>query len=267
MGVTTVQREVTVGGMRRSYLAVSPALRRSGLPLVVMLHGRGIAARQEAERTGFVTYAERGLADIVYPVGISESWNAGHGCCGVAGKEGVHDTAFITEVVTDASHYFGSDSRRIYLVGYSNGAKLSFEEVCEHPTTFAALATYGAVPLATCAGAKPISALLGTGTADPLVRAEHSSPSATAAVDQAVAQWRTRNGCTAPGTTSHVPPLTLTTWSGCEAGTEVASAIYSGVTHYWPTAAPTTAPFTTPVGAPAAAATVMWDFLSRHHLT
>jgi polyhydroxybutyrate depolymerase len=265
-GTTTVARQLTVDGMKRTYLAVGSSLRHKGLPLLIVLHGRGITAQQEATRTGFLPYAERGLVNIVYPLGIAQSWNAGHGCCGVAAKEGVPDTAFLTEVASDASHYFDSDLRRIYLVGYSNGAKLSFEEVCEHPGTFAGLATYGAVPLAPCGNGKPISALLAAGTDDPVVRSEHFSPSATIALNQAVAAWQSLNGCQGPGSTSQVGPLALTSWTGCQAGTELSSAVYSGLTHFWPTATHTTAPFTTSVGEQAAAATIMWDFLSRQHL-
>jgi polyhydroxybutyrate depolymerase len=265
-GTTTVQRQLTVDGMKRTYLAVGSSLRHKGLPLLIMLHGRGITAQLESARTGFLPYAERGLVNIVYPLGISQSWNAGHGCCGAAAKEGVPDTAFITQVAADASRYFASDLRRIYLVGYSNGAKLSFEEVCEHPGTFAALATYGAVPLAPCAGGKPISALLASGTNDAVVRSEHFSPTATIALDQAVAQWQARNGCPGAGTASHTGPLTLRSWTGCAAGTQLSAAVYSGLTHFWPTATHTNAPYTTDVGEQAAAATIMWDFLSRQHL-
>jgi polyhydroxybutyrate depolymerase len=264
-GTTTVQRSLTIGGVHRTYLAVGPSVPKSGLPLLVVLHGRDISAQQESQRTGFLTYAEHGQADIIYPAGIGESWNAGHGCCGVAAMNGVHDTTFLTEAVTDAAKYFNSDSKRIYLAGYSNGAKLSFEEVCQHPGMFAALATYGAVPLAECGNPKPISALIGTGTADSIVQREHSSTSATAAVDQTVTRWRTQDACTT-STTTHIGPLTLTTWTGCQDGTEVASGLWSGVTHHWPTAAPSPEPFTTPVGPQAAAAPVMWTFLTRHSL-
>jgi polyhydroxybutyrate depolymerase len=266
-GTTTVQRQLTVDGTKRTYLAVGSSLRHKGLPLLIVMHGRGITPQLEAARTGFLPYAERGLVNIVYPHGISESWNAGHGCCGVAAKEGVHDTAFLTAVASDASRYFDSDLRRIYLVGYSNGAKLSFDEVCEHPVTFAALATYGAVPLATCDNGKPISALMATGTNDPVVRSEHFSPSATIALNQAVAGWQSRNGCTGPGSTSHLGALTLTSWTGCQGGTELSAAVYSGLTHFWPTATHTSAPYTTDVGEQAAAATIMWNFLSRQHLS
>ncbi|NKQ53597.1 hypothetical protein HFP15_11985 [Amycolatopsis sp. K13G38] len=264
-GTTTVHRDLTVGGRKRGYLAVGPHVHKAGLPLLIVLHGRGISAQQESERTGFLTYAQRGLADIVYPSGISESWNAGHGCCGAAAKEGISDVPFVTALVTDATHYFDADSRRIYLVGYSNGAKLAFTTVCAHPGVFAAMATYGAVPLAECGDATPIPALISAGTADPLVRAEHSAPSASVAIEDTVQQWRVRDACTASDT-KHIGRLTLTTWTGCRNGVAVASGLYEGVTHYWPAAGKTDAPFTTPVGEDAAAGTVMWDFLASKQL-
>ncbi|WP_166459761.1 alpha/beta hydrolase family esterase [Amycolatopsis pithecellobii] len=264
-GTTTVPRQLTVDGTKRTYLAVGSSVRHKGIPLLIVLHGRGVTAQLESVRTGFLPYAQRGQVNLVYPLGIGESWNAGHGCCGVAAKEGVPDPRFLTAVATDAARYFESDPRRIYLAGYSNGAKLSFEEVCAHPGVFAGLATYGAVPLATCGG-KPISALLAGGTDDPVVRAEHFSPTATIALNQAVTQWQTRNGCHGPGSVRHTGRLTLTSWTGCHAGTELSSAVYSGLSHLWPTAAQAAPPYTTYVGEDAAAATIMWNFLSRQRL-
>jgi polyhydroxybutyrate depolymerase len=266
--LSTTQRSVLVGRTSRSYLAIGPWRHRPGLPLLVMLHGRGITAQQESARTGFLGYAQRGLADLVYPMGIAQSWDAGHGCCGQAAKTGVNDIGFLDNAISDASHYFESDNRRIYLVGYSNGAKLAFQYVCDRPHTFAALATYGAVPLAGCdnPAGPPISTLMAAGSADPLVKSEHSATSATAALNQAVDRRRGENACPPTPAVTHTGPLTLSIWSGCQGGTEVGSASYAGITHYWPVSAPTKAPFTTPVGPQAAAAPVMWDFLTRHQL-
>lgn len=265
-GTVTTQRVLDIDGTKRTYLAVQPQSRRPGLPLLIVLHGRGISAQQESTRTGFLPYAQQGMADIVYPSGINDSWNAGHGCCGQAAKKGVDDATFLTRLTADAQTYFGSDAHRVYLVGYSNGAKLSFEQVCRHPGTYAALATYGAVPLAPCVGGKPLSAFMASGTSDPVVRTEHGAPSSAAALQAATEQWRQRDQCTGEPAVTHVGPLTMTAWTGCAEGTSLTQAVYSGLTHFWPTGTRTGAPFTTPVGPDAAAAKVMWDFLSTHRL-
>jgi pimeloyl-ACP methyl ester carboxylesterase len=55
----------------------------------------------------------------------------------------------------------------VYLVGYSNGGKLAYSAVCAHPKLFAAVATYGAVPLSPCApGTSAVSVMLTAGAAD-----------------------------------------------------------------------------------------------------
>lgn len=243
-----------VGDLSRTYLAIGPA-DKPGLPLVVILHGRGYTARQESERTGFLPYAQRGMADLVYPQGTANSWNDAHGCCGKAGTSGVDDLGFVTQLVGDATRFFGSDPKRVYLVGYSNGARLTFEEVCRHPGMFAGFATYAALPPSQCPGGPPVRALIGGGVNDSLM---HSEGSVTATV----ARWRNRDGCRPVGTTTHTGPLTLTTWVQCRDGSAVASASYAGIGHSWPVATRNRVPYTVSVGPDAAAATVMWNFLT-----
>ncbi|MFD2420584.1 alpha/beta hydrolase family esterase [Amycolatopsis pigmentata] len=254
-GAPSTERDLTVGGIRRTYLAIGAA-GKPGRPLLIVLHGRGYTARQESIRTGFLPYAERGLADLVYPQGTANSWNAGHGCCGRASAANVDDVGFVTGVADDAIRYFGSDPKRVYLVGYSNGARLTFEEMCRHPALFAGFATYGALPPAMCEG-PPKPVLIAAGAADTLVRGEGSFTGT-------VAQWRSRDGCPSADSVTHSGPLTLTTWAGCHDGTAVASALYHGIGHPWPAVKAGEVPFTAGVGAQAAAATVMWNFLTAH---
>lgn len=255
-GVGSTERTVTVDGVSRTYFAVGPS-HKPGLPLVIVLHGRGYTARQESQRTGFLPYAQRGLADLVYPQGTANSWNDGHGCCGKAGASGVDDVGFVTQVVGDASRFFGSDPRRVYLVGYSNGARLAFEEVCRHPALFAAFATYAALPPAKCSGGPPMRVFIGGGAKDSLMQSEGS-------VTNTVGWWRSRDDCRRDATTTHTGPLTLTTWTQCRGGSSVASATYAGIGHAWPVATANGLPYTVPVGPDAAAATVMWNFLTEH---
>lgn len=242
--------------MSRMYLAIGPS-HEPGLPLVVVLHGRGYTARQESQRTGFLTYAQRDMADLVYPQGTAESWNDAHGCCGKAGSTGVDDLGFVTQLVGDASRFFGSDPKRVYLVGYSNGARLAFEEVCGHSSLFAAFATYAALPPTECPSGPPVRVLVAGGANDSLMHSEGS-------VTNTIARWRSRDGCGPAATTTRTGPLTLTTWTRCRDGSAVASASYAGIGHAWPVATPSRVPFTTPVGPDAAAATVMWNFFTAH---
>ncbi|WP_431927734.1 alpha/beta hydrolase family esterase [Amycolatopsis tucumanensis] len=227
----------------RTYLAVRAESAHSGLPLLVVLHGRGMDVRNMATRTGFLRFAENGLADVVYPAGIGQSWNAGSGCCGLAARRHVDDTAFVQAVVADATRAFGTDPRRTYLVGYSNGGRLAFHLACVSPATFAAFATYGAAPPTTCANraAAGLSALVAAGTADRIL--QHGAQ----VVRQATTTWRALNSCPAHSSTRRTGPAVVTTWRGCHGGAAVQSIVFPGLTHAWPSSV----------------AGLMWNFLSR----
>lgn len=120
------------------------------VPLLIVLHGRGQSSSAAASQTGFLGLAEQRWPVLVFPDGEQRSCNAGHGCCGVAGSRGVPDVAFVATIAADVVHRWPVDVKRVYLVGYSSGGKLAYSAVCAHLTLFAAVATYGAVPLAPC---------------------------------------------------------------------------------------------------------------------
>ncbi|MGH3779402.1 MAG: alpha/beta hydrolase family esterase, partial [Pseudonocardiaceae bacterium] len=145
-------RSLIIGGTQRRYLVVAPADQHTALPLLVILHGRAITVQQEEIRTDFLPLARLGKAVLVYPVGYGQSWNSGGGCCGDAGTAHVDDSAFLAAVSGDVASHFPIDGSRVYLVGYSNGARMVFAEVCAHPSLFAAFAVYGGVPTEACGG-------------------------------------------------------------------------------------------------------------------
>lgn len=265
LGTTTTTRTLTLDGLSRSYLVVVPAGRHGRLPLLMVLHGRGVTPAQEELRTGFVPLAQEGKAVLVYPAGYGESWNA-VGCCGEAQQFNVDDTAFLAAVVADATSHLPVDPSRVYLAGYSNGARMAFTEVCAHPTLFTAFATFGAVPTQTCQDTSvPVPALISAGAADPELATTSPPRTTTQVIDSTVALWRERDGCTATAESRTIKPAQLTRWSDCRAGTAVESVLYDGVTHYWPSANQVDIPFNITVGPSAAAATLMWSFLSAQH--
>lgn len=163
-------------------------------------------------------------------------------------------------IVTDAVRRWPIDAARVYLVGYSNGGKLAYSSMCAHPTLFAAVATYGAVPLVPCQpGTAAVSSLLAVGIADQVLPF-HGKPGShppLPAVPQAVAWLRAQDGCSGTVLTGRDGPATVRRWMGCAAGTDVESVIYPGLGHAWPAR--------TSDGSPQAA-TLMWAFLRRHEV-
>ncbi|HEX8933154.1 MAG TPA: PHB depolymerase family esterase [Pseudonocardiaceae bacterium] len=249
---------VTVDGVRRTYRAIVPAQPTGGLPLLIVLHGRGQSEPVVLSQTGFFGLAQQRQAVLVLPDGEQRSWNAGHGCCGFAGSHQSSDVPFVAAIVTDAVRRWPIDAGRVYLVGYSNGGKLAYSTMCAHPTLFAAVATYGAVPLSPCQpGTAAVSSLLAAGTADQVLPF-HGKPGGhppLPAVPQAVAWLRSQDGCSRTALTEQDGSAMVQRWAGCAAGTDVESVIYAGFGHAWPARTSGDSP---------AAATLMWAFLSRH---
>lgn len=258
---------LAIGGTQRSYLLVAPAGQRSALPLLMILHGRSVTVQQERVRTDFLALAQQGKAVLVYPVGYEQFWNAGGGCCGAAAVARVDDSAFLTAVLGDVANHVAIDSSRIYLVGYSNGARMAFTEVCAHPSVFAAFASYAGVPTQACGDTSvAVPAWISAGTADPELSTTDPAQTSTQVIESVVADWRARNRCGATSTSTTVPPARLTLWAHCRNGSAVESALYTGLNHYWPRATQADIPYNTAVGAQASAATLMWAFLSTHQL-
>jgi polyhydroxybutyrate depolymerase len=240
-GVRGTSVALSFQGLSRSYYVVAPATHPAGeaLPLVVVLHGRGVSPQVEKDRTGFVPLVARRQAVLVFPAGVGTSWNGG-ACCGPAQARGIDDIDFVNEVVSHVVADEPVDPRRVYLVGYSNGGRLAFRMACQGATgRFAAVAVVAAAPTAPCPPG-PATSLLALvaggdpnvvyGSGKPLVVNGFTEPSLTAAM----ASWRERDGC--PGTPAKEVRGTLTVLSatGCAAGTRVALGLYAHGGHPWP---------------------------------
>ena len=253
-GTVVTEHSIQVGGVSRTYRTIAATALGSAahaLPLLVVLHGRGQPPWTAVRATGFLPYARRDQAVLVYPDGLSRSWNAGSGCCGVAGNRGTPDTAFVATVVAAALRDLPVDPARVYVVGYSNGGKLAWSLACVHPALFAAVATYGAVPLTPCPAGRPLPSLLAVGVHDHVLpiggdpTAHPPTPSARVA-----ARWlATRDRCTAAPVGTTEGGAVLSRFSACAAGTAVELAVYPGVDHNWP----------------AGVTGLMWTFLSARH--
>jgi polyhydroxybutyrate depolymerase len=231
----------------------------------MILHGRSVTVQEEQIRTDFVFLAQQGKAVLVYPVGYGQSWNADGVCCGDAVTAHIDDSAFLAAVTGDVANHFWINGSRIYLVGYSNGARMAFTEVCAHPSLFAAFAVYGAVPTETCGDTSvAVPALISAGTADLQLATTNPVQTTTEVIESVVAGWRARDGCDASLTATPITPAQQTVWAHCRNGSAVESVLYNGVNHYWPRATQVDIPFNTAVDTQAAAATLMWAFLSAH---
>ena len=200
------------GGARPTTIGVPTMYRcEKAAPLVVVLHGyTGTGAgtadylgmKAESEKRGFLYLAPDGTKDGAG----NQFWNASAACCDF-GQTKVDDSAYISKLIDDVATEWNVDSKRVYLVGHSNGGFMSYQMACEHSGQIAAIASLaGAMraDAATCKSAEPVSVVQIHGTADTTIRFEGGEIFANPypAATQSVADWQKTNGCKTKATTS-----------------------------------------------------------------
>jgi len=148
-----------VMGAKRNYWLHIPANYdpQKETPLVVVVHGAFSTARKMEKESGFSEVADQEGFLVAYPsgayglFGLFQHWNAGH-CCGKAVNDNIDDVGFLDTVIDDISQRFLVDSKRIYMVGFSNGGMLTYRFAAERTNRLAAAAT-----LAAALGGRPSS--------------------------------------------------------------------------------------------------------------
>ncbi|GAA4538695.1 PHB depolymerase family esterase [Pseudonocardia xishanensis] len=212
----------------REALVVRPASVAPGAPLVVVMHGSGGTA-QDMRSLGFDDLAARDGVVVAYPQGVGRTWNAG-ACCGRAASTGVDDVGYLSALVETLVGADGVDPRRVYAVGFSNGAMMSYTWACAG----GALAGIGPVAGAVtgpCPSPTPVTVVAVAGTADDRVPLQGRPERGWASLDATLAPFLTADAC-GTGSTATDGDSTRTTWA-C-GGRGVTREVLSGQGHAWP---------------------------------
>ena len=241
------------GGLKRSYEVIAPVKAPpKAAPVIVMLSGIYSTVAQEVSRDFLVPYANYDMAEIVYPVAYGQSWNA-ISCCGVAAAKKIDDLAFLKALVAkvDPGH-----ARQIYLVGYSNGARMAYRVACDEPTLFDGYAGVKGGPTPDCSVRRPVNMIQLAALNDPEVPykpAPHGKPSSQTPMTTVVSDLRAVDKCTGASTKAHSGNMTLTTWTACADGTSIGFAVWSSGVHSFPR----------PPASVPAASQVIWAFFTQ----
>jgi polyhydroxybutyrate depolymerase len=254
---TVSVRTVEVHGLTRAYVVIAPVSPIAKLPLLMVLQGVDASTTLEIQRDELVPLVSQGKAIVVYPVAYGESWNVGvDGCCKQAAKADVDDQDFVRTVTETVLASEPVDPAQVHLVGFSNGAKLGFQVLCDQPDLFADYSFVTAVPLAACTNSsQPAKSVLLTinSADDDLPETGESKPVSTL-YPKVLETWRTRNGCTGEPVVTAAPPVTTTVSSTCRNASVVVGVEYTGLTHVWPTSGL--------VGSARSGASMVWGFVS-----
>lgn len=180
----------TVGGDRPVTVNLPDTLANPA-PLLILLHSASTSgAHQEhymklgpvAKKNGLIYIAPDGT---VNPEG-KRFWNASKSCCNKY-KQEVDDIAYINSLIDEISAKFPVDPKRIYLIGHSNGAFMSFAYACKTNKVAAIVAIAGAMDSnSDCTPSSPVSLLNIHGTADKTIKVNggvmNNSPYTSAAL-------------------------------------------------------------------------------------
>ena len=88
-------------------------------------------------------------------------WKATEACCDILGA-GKDDSSYIRSLIDELSSIVSIDQKRIYIVGFSNGAFLAHKVACEHSEKIAAIVAFGGVlenNIEKCQPSKPVNIL------------------------------------------------------------------------------------------------------------
>jgi len=171
---TSASSNYTVGGDRPVTVNL-PTNLTNPAPLLILLHSASTSgAHQErymklgpiAKKSGIIYIAPDGTMS---PEG-KRFWNASKSCCNKF-KQDVDDVAYINSLIEEISAKTPVDPKRIYLIGHSNGAFMSYTFACKTNRVAAIVAIAGAMDVnPECTPSSPVSLLDIHGTADKTIK-------------------------------------------------------------------------------------------------
>ena len=234
--------ELTVDGLTRTYRVFVPhGLGTGPAPLVLAFHGRHGTGRDMERLTGFSRLAEKDRFVVAYPDGIGRSWNNGSGA-GAADRRDIDDSGFVRALIDRLAGTLPVDRRRVYAVGFSNGAIFTQRLACDLGGQLAAV-TAVAGPMApsvarTCIPARPVPVLQAQGTADSYVPpggGHTAGGGVVQPVTTTVRGWVDRDSCR-PDARTVTPATTVDceVFGGCAGGASVELCWLTGSGHTWP---------------------------------
>lgn len=246
----TQSHTLSHAGVERSFrVDVPDGAPTHGAPLLVALHGGGGNGASMVRHSGLSGPAGRAGFVVAYPDGSGRrpgarllTWNAGGGCCGVAADRNVDDVGFLRALIADVQTRHGTDPRRVYITGMSNGAMMAWRMACQAADVEAAIAPVAGALHVPCKPSRPVAVLAIHGTADANVpyaggsgtrRADRKREPDPPLLDTLAAMAR-HNRCTGPPRRVSLAggAVLHDVWPGCVAPVALYTVVDGG--HAWP---------------------------------
>jgi len=227
-------------GRMRRFVVIRPEPIVAGAPVLLMFHGNGGTAEQQANLSEVADLVASEGVWAVLPEALDGSWDDDP-----AYPRGIDDVGFVGAVLDRLLAEFPLDPERIYAAGVSNGSFLASRLACEMSGRIAGFGIVagtitGGLARA-CAPSQPRPIMLVAGTADPLVP-YYGGRLGLRSAPEAYAFWLERHGCDAAATRSTAMPdlqddgttVDLQWNTACTSGKEVRLYTVNNGGHAWP---------------------------------
>ena len=204
-----------------------------------------------------------------------QRWNDGSTTTDDPHHSTTDDVTFLNDVFNDVVRR-GADPKRLFLVGFSNGAGMTFRYAAEGRVPLAAIAAVSGhcwidPPILT----RPVPTLYMVGDRDPLIPVHGGDvriPWGNKVVIRppilwTLSKWALANRCDPITVTSHdVKGITLSHFPSQLPGMEFRAVIIPGLGHHWPGGAGQLNPrLGGPKDSPISANEWVWDFFRSRH--
>jgi polyhydroxybutyrate depolymerase len=200
---------VPFGGARPVQVYVPNAYTDSKpAPLLILLHGYSASGVLQDLYLNLRTSAEKYGMLYAHPDGQIDSkgnryWNATDACCDFD-KTNVDDSKYLSDLIVEIGTRYKVDPKRVYFVGHSNGAFMSYRMACDHADVVAGIMGIAGetwLDPSKCKPSAPVAILHVQGTADPTIKYDGGSTQGLGGggsypgAKTSVSTWATYNGC------------------------------------------------------------------------
>jgi polyhydroxybutyrate depolymerase len=211
---------------------------------------------------------------VAYPNSVDAGTIAGKwqiGCC-TAQLRGTGDLHFLSNLINDLVATEHIDRTRVYVVGFSLGAAMTYRVACEMSSQVAGIASVSGFEYLSkpCNPTQHVSVYELHGTTDYYggscggqtqtdVGCGFGDPGYEPSVQQTNMQWRRIDGCNSVVHTIQSGSVTRKLWPQCKAGSEVQLDVIQGGRHCYPQLGSSCGNYN--------ATADIWRFLSRARLS
>jgi polyhydroxybutyrate depolymerase len=259
-GTTTSTHSMTVDGEHRTYRLVVPETGSEGAPLVVALHGLRGSGERFQRVSGWDDVAVAAGAVLAYPDSYAAGWRSR--------PEETADVTFLSRLIQRIARRQGTDPRRVYVVGSSSGAFMTYRLACDRAGLVAAIGPVAGAPVMDCSTppSRPVPVISMHGREDAVVPYDGGQPQPPGkppsdvdlpSAHQTAKRWAAHNGCRPEPRRARTGAVVTKTWGHCDRRAWVRLVVLGGWPHQYPT---------TQAGAPADAPTLQWSFLQAYRL-